>query len=402
MLGQPKIDVSLREGGKLGGSLAAPSAFNAGSLQGSREISGRNRTRQSFATIAVAKGKYVADLFAGSGRVSQAIRAAGFNSREWEVLKDAEGDLTRPAVLQSIKFDIEKRHVVAAMLAPPCSSFSVARGRTLVVRDKSHPWGLPGPPSHEQAKVEVGNKCVTSALYVIRWLDEQKPHSPKMWQLPPLVRLLSALNTEEIILDFCCFGTRWRKRTRFLCGNIDLERLRKQCDGTGICSRTRPHVQLTGSHRTGMRMTLIAKPYPHALCHALAHAASANKTLDAFPATAGVCQPIPALIPYSLLCYPAFALCNFKRSFSEQGIQLCRVHLQALPTPNPPPPAPPMKHGKPMTSSGKFSDFAFGSALWARSIRFIHLLTHPLFLTRCITSAGQSSFYASSVHVFHD
>ena len=204
------------------------------------------------------------------------------------MLNGAGGDLTCPAVLQSINFDIEKRRVVAAILAPPCSSFSVARDRTLVVRDKSHPWGLPGLPSHEQAKVEVGNKCVTSALYVIRWLDEQKlpwilenPHSSKMWQLPPLVRLLSALHTEEIILDFCCVGTRWRKRTRFLCGNIDsldLERLRKQCDGTGICSRTRlPHVQLTGFHRTGMPMTLIAQPYPHALCHALAHALTASR-----------------------------------------------------------------------------------------------------------------------------
>ena len=54
-----KSDVSLREGGKIGGNLAAPFAFNAGSLQGSREISGRNREEivlDPFPTIAVRNG----------------------------------------------------------------------------------------------------------------------------------------------------------------------------------------------------------------------------------------------------------------------------------------------------------------------------------------------------------
>lgn len=40
------------------------------------------------------KGEYVADFFAGSGRVSRAVRKAGFSAREWEILKGPDGDLT--------------------------------------------------------------------------------------------------------------------------------------------------------------------------------------------------------------------------------------------------------------------------------------------------------------------
>lgn len=71
---------------------------------------------------------------------------AGFNAREWELLKGPDGDLTTPAVLQSVKYDIAKHRILAAMLAPPCSSFSVARDRTRVIRNKEYPWGLPGLP----------------------------------------------------------------------------------------------------------------------------------------------------------------------------------------------------------------------------------------------------------------
>ena len=61
--------------------------------------------------------------------------------------------------------------------------------------------------------------------------------------MPAWKALENSEAVESIVVDFCQFGTAWRKRTKFLVGNIfdsDLERLRgKLCSGApGICSRT--------------------------------------------------------------------------------------------------------------------------------------------------------------------
>ena len=287
-LGKPEECDSVREGREAGSKLEPPIPFNPDGLQVGRAFFARNRTRPRLPPHSTpkwgVKGQYVADFFAGSGRVARAVRRAGFTCREWEILTGPDADLTRPAVLQSVKFDIDKGRIIAAMLAPPCSSFSVARDRTMVIRSKLFPWGLPDLPPHEQDKIRVGNCCIRSTLKIISWLDSwrlpwilENPYTSKVWYLPPLQQLMKSEHVHDIVCDFCMFGTPWRKRTRFLCGNIDpvdLGRIDKQCVGThGCCSRTgRRHVQLTGSHKCGIPMTRHAQPYPHRLCHGLAHA----------------------------------------------------------------------------------------------------------------------------------
>ena len=208
MLGQSKISQSLRKGRKISSHMELAESGNPTSLQSGRKISCRDRTRPSLSNHLGsrwgAKGQYVGDVFSGSGRVSRSVRAAGFSSREWEILKGPDGDLTRPSVLQSIKFDIDKKRLVAAMLAPPCSSFSVARDRTMVIRNKEYPWGIPELPQHEQQKIDIGNACIKSALKIISWLDDsglpwimENPHSSKIRRLPPVERLCNANHTRS-------------------------------------------------------------------------------------------------------------------------------------------------------------------------------------------------------------
>ena len=225
---------------------------------------------------------YVADFFAGKGGVARAIRATGFSTREWELLHGPDYDLTQPATIKRILGDIQNRRLLSAMFAPPCSSFSVARDRTLVIRDRAYPWGRPNLPEHEQAKIEVGNKCFRATLKIIRALDFfgipwilENPWSSKCWRLPPIVKLMSMSHVHLRVGDFCSWGTPWRKRTTFMCGNIsndDSMRLQRLCTGErGICGRTgSAHVHLTGS-KNGTPLTQIAQPYPPKLCHDLAH-----------------------------------------------------------------------------------------------------------------------------------
>lgn len=209
----------------------------------------------------------------------------GFNTREWELLHGENHDLTSLAVLSKVKQDIQHGKVLAAMLAPPCSSFSIARDRTMVVRSPAFPWGLPDLPQHELAKVNIGNACFRSAFKLIHTLDRvgipwilENPHSSKCWYLPPMRRLLDSHHTLVAVVDFCQYGTKWRKRTRLLAGNIDTDDfqrlLHRRCQGIkGVCSRTgRKHFQLTGSNKKGIPWTRVAQPYPSALCHDLAHA----------------------------------------------------------------------------------------------------------------------------------
>ena len=128
----------------------------------------------------------------------------------------------------------------------------------------------------------IGNACFESAFDLIRALDEHKlpwilenPHGGKCWRLPPCVSLENENHVHVRVADFCRYGTAWRKRTKFMCGNVasdDTLRLDRLCGGIGkFCGRTgKEHVQLTGK-KGGKTMTVIAQPYPPKVCHNLAH-----------------------------------------------------------------------------------------------------------------------------------
>ena len=236
------------------------------------------------------KGEYIADVFSGDGGVSKAIRCLGFNAKEIEILHGTDSDLTRPVVRHRLKQDSKNNNLIAVMFAPPCSSFSPARDRTSVIRTKQQPWGIDAHllNAKDTVKVSVGNKCFSATFDVIRSLDLHRtpwilenPHASKCWYLPQLITLAGRPHVQTIVTDFCQFGTQWRKRTRFLCGNmdsIDLHRLQHTCTNSGICNRTgKQHFQLIGSNKQGIPWTRIAQPYPQKLCRALAHALSAHK-----------------------------------------------------------------------------------------------------------------------------
>ena len=164
------------------------------------------------------------------------------------------------------------------MLVPPYDSFSAACDRARAVRTRDWPWGL--PPEFlsiaEQKKIQVGNACFRSCFSLIRLLERHRIP----WYLPYFHRLCSQPHVQTVISDFCQFGKLWRKRTRFSCGNIeldDLHRLQHKCSGHGICSRTgRPHFQLTGTGPGNRNWTPITQPYPLKLCEALAYSLTAR------------------------------------------------------------------------------------------------------------------------------
>ena len=226
---------------------------------------------------------YVMDLFAGKGGVSASCEALGFHAKQWDIIHGPEHDLTDKRVLKRLLQEIRLGRVLAVMMAPVCTSFSRARDRTKVIRNHRFPWGIPRRflSEKEYLSIRLGNACFRSCIAIIQecekyhipWLLEN-PLSSRCWNLPPMRSIMQQPDTHFIHVDFCQFGTRWKKPTGLLCKYVtDLHRLCLTCQGKhGICSKTcRPHQLLTGTGPGSIPWTLIAQPYPKKLCSQIAH-----------------------------------------------------------------------------------------------------------------------------------
>ena len=100
----------------------------------------------------------------------------------------------------------------------------------------------------------------------------ENPHSPMAWSEPSMSKLLP--KGREIVSDFCMFGMRWQKRTRFVGWSVvlpppDLERkcypVRSEDPEVAIkvcCRSGLPHIHLRGRQpRSNVLWTKVAEPY---------------------------------------------------------------------------------------------------------------------------------------------
>ena len=204
------------------------------------------KARSVGASLTKHHGCYFLDRFSGKGGVSRGFRKLGFRCYEFDVIHGPSFDLTKKTIVQQIRRGISRGEILGAMLAPPCSSFSVARDRAAVIRSRRFPWGLPLRflSAIDKEKVAIGNACARSAISIIQALDSQglpwcleNPHSSKIWYLPELQRLSQASHVQVCVVDFCQYNIRWKKPTRLMFGNLNLdlqdtERLQKRrCTG---------------------------------------------------------------------------------------------------------------------------------------------------------------------------
>ena len=135
---------------------------------------------------------------------------------------------------------------------------------------------------NDLSSLENGNRIMKAVINILNALTQacvpwilEKPRSSRMWHLPEVVRLMRSKHAAFAVGDFCQYGTRWRKRTGYLCMHVSEARVQKllgkRCSGSnGNCSRTGcKHMLLQGSGAGGKPLTLIAQPYPPRLASAL-------------------------------------------------------------------------------------------------------------------------------------
>ena len=219
------------------------------------------------------------ELFAGIGGISDFLERKGFGMIRVELLNGI--DACCPLVLNALRGLISSGVVVFLWCGTPCSTWSQCRRDINGAGPRSrgeHIFGKPNLSTAENARLKLGNATMKVTARVLTWCLKSRtcavlenPVNSLLWHAPPISHIVFR-EGRLISLDYCCYGTRWRKRTRFWtyeCGDVD--RLCLRCTGRRVlCSVTnKPHIQITGYCPVSkQRMSKVAEPYPKRLSSA--------------------------------------------------------------------------------------------------------------------------------------
>ena len=212
------------------------------------------------------------DLFSGSrGLARQLAECTGRFVLTFVMKHSSAENLLDPEV-QDLILRLVRLGCFATMTAGPvCSSFS--RAVRPAVRSALHCSTLRGISANTKLKVAEGNRfsdwmarltgaCVEEHMIVL----VENPALSYLWWMPEWVAMLAELSMGFFTAGYCRWGTRWRKRTRFLT-NAGIANQRCLCTCSG------EHIQLKGYSRThGTGWTRVAEPYPRQLFRFLAAA----------------------------------------------------------------------------------------------------------------------------------
>ena len=214
------------------------------------------------------------DLFSGSRGFAKALAAA---APCWilclDISHSEDEDLLRPDLQDTLENLIEAGVFSGVSAGPVCSSFSTAI--TPPWRSREFPQGVPSLRQDQRDKVLAGNRMLEFILRVVLaaarsktifWIEN--PQGSWFWRQPAWDKVSAEVKWEDFLCDFCYFGSRWRKSTRFRT-NGQLGGARLRCPGGHV------HQVLRGRDRaTGVSWTKLAEPYPRKLALLLGNASA--------------------------------------------------------------------------------------------------------------------------------
>ena len=213
------------------------------------------------------------DLFSGERGVAKELSKQWCT---WSLCFDLEHspneDLDDPKLRVQLIQLLRLGCFVGAGGGPVCSSFSMAVRPP--VRSNVEPYGKSELTEKMRAKVEAGNsmaiwffELLDAALHegLVVWIENLT--ASWMFRLPEWKRMLEKWpELKAWIVDYCRFGTKWRKRTKFF-SNTCLGGKKTLCSG---CVQ---HQLLKGrSKKHKMSWTRVAQPYPAGVAVAVARA----------------------------------------------------------------------------------------------------------------------------------
>lgn len=271
-----------------------PSAFRVSQQRNAAESTGRKKKRaQTFPCPALSKVVLhfcvFLEIFSGTGRLGTSVhRVTSWPVLLWDITLGEAYDLTKRVNQQRILHWLMSGKVRGGHLGTPCNSFSRARdqpGGPPPLRSDLRPLGLEGLKPHDSEKVRIGNclacfsvRVMLLAMHLLIPFTLENPQRSRLCLVPFMLRLLRRRHVQVQDIEFCAFGTRWKKSTRFVSVCLPLDVLMQyRCIGSkrGICKFTGlPHLPLCGQDSKGAWLTKVAEPYPWKLTKVLAIAFS--------------------------------------------------------------------------------------------------------------------------------
>ena len=246
-------------------------------------------------------GRICLELYAGSGHWSRAVASLGYYVLLVDLKFGGGHDLDNAKLMDFFLGLVQGRKIWFLLAGFPCQSFSKARNRPdgpPPLRNDAFVLGLPGLRPHDTRKVARGNRAVGFVCRLLRACiighvpaALENPKSSWAWQTPAMVDLASLRQVRRWHVDFCQYGTAWKKPTTFVTVGCDSGRVERFCCPTRpwVCSRIGcRHQRLEGLNAEGVFWTHVAKAYPRRLCRALAQMfhnavmASRADALDAY------------------------------------------------------------------------------------------------------------------------
>ena len=200
------------------------------------------------------------EIFAGASKITAAVHRLGFSvGPPIELSFSPEYDIRMNHVMSWITYLVSERLILAIMLEPPCTTFSIIRRPAL--RSKTQPYGF--QPLED--KTQTGNSLACRSCQVMAVAAHNRvagmletPFTSLLKHLPAW-RVVSRLPCSSVArVDSCRFGSPHLKSFRMLCVHAHPESISKRCQ----C--TTKHVQVQGKY------TKASATYTDALAEAIA------------------------------------------------------------------------------------------------------------------------------------
>jgi hypothetical protein len=241
-----------------------------------------------FSSGKAVTAKYMIECFAGTARMAQAFADERIPAYSYELTRDSNEDVMSALNTDRILLDMKQQLVFFCWLGVMCSSWSRARrgnpdgkGWPPALRsdDEVGIWGFHNMSSKDTERIRIGNKsalwCCRLIRHAIRFnvpIVIENPATSRLWLFPPLMRLILK-SQSDIYCDHCQFGAPWRKHTRLVSWNVDINCMHRVCKTSKqCCSRTgKPHHVLSGVDKSGDYLTALASAYPKSFCQHLSH-----------------------------------------------------------------------------------------------------------------------------------
>eukprot|EP00434_Breviolum_minutum_P038829 symbB.v1.2.034454.t5/scaffold4448.1/size41344/4 len=184
------------------------------------------------------------EVYAGAAKVTKHMVGLGFSAcPPLDLSYSEEYDLRYNHVLAWLTYLVSERLVLAIMLEPPCTTYSIIRRPAL--RSKDVPFGF----RPDEEKTKVGNQLAARACQVfyiaaINFVAAmlETTFSSLLKHLPFYKAAASVEGAKQVRVDSCRFGSPHLKSFRMLCAHIKTEAINLRCR----CCK--PHLQVQGKY----------------------------------------------------------------------------------------------------------------------------------------------------------